>query len=472
MNRAEKRRQQKLAEKMARKAATSQSSNPLSRPQGRTIAHDQAVDMARTHHAAGRLREAESIYQHVLEENPEHPAAMYLLGVVAHQSGRLDEAITRYRKALAIDPDIAEAHNNLGSAFMKQGKLEDAIACYNRAVTISPDFFDAHFNLGDALNEQGLLEDAVESYRRALQLDPTHEEAHCNLGNALSELGQLKEAEASYRRALALNPAFAEAHCNLYGPLLDANDLGPAVHCLEQAVAIHPDLTDYRFILGVLLDYSGAPETAAAHFEMVERGSPSDRAKLDGWRYLKSATTKLPPIIGSNIETFRLAINAAVNEGLVLEFGVNFGTSIRQIAKLVEQDVHGFDSFEGLPESWHHEAKGAYSTGGVIPSVPANVTLYKGWFDESLPEFISAHPEPVRFINIDCDIYSSTKTVLDLLAKQIIIGTVIVFDEYIGTETWRDDEFKAFQEAARTYGWTYEYLCFSFMTRQVAVRIT
>ena len=74
-------------------------------------------------------------------------------------------------------------------------------------------------------------------------------------------------------------------------------------------------------------------------------------------------------------------------------------------------------------------------------------------------------------MNIDCDIYKSTKTVLELLAEQIIPGTVIAFDEYIGNTSWREDEFKAFQEAVLKFGWHYEYLCFSFMTKQVAVRI-
>ena len=137
----------------------------------------------------------------------------------------------------------------------------------------------------------------------------------------------------------------------------------------------------------------------------------------------------------------------------------------------MDQEVHGFDSFEGLPEDWHHAPKGSYSTKGVIPSVQENVILHNGWFEETLPGFVEKYQGPVRFMNIDCDIYSSTKTVLELLAKQITHGTVIVFDEYIGNETWRDDEFKAFQEAVLKYGWEYEYLCFSFMTQQVVVRI-
>ena len=176
-------------------------------------------------------------------------------------------------------------------------------------------------------------------------------------------------------------------------------------------------------------------------------------------------------MIGSSIQALQIGLDAALNDGLVLEFGVRFGTSIRQMAAIAAQTVHGFDSFEGIPETWNREPKGAYSTKGFIPTVPQNTALYKGWFDETLPKFLEEHDSPVRFINIDCDIYSSTKTVLQLLATRITPGTVIVFDEYLGNETWREDEFKAFQEAVRKFGWKYEYLCFSFMTKQVVVRI-
>jgi hypothetical protein len=108
---------------------------------------------------------------------------------------------------------------------------------------------------------------------------------------------------------------------------------------------------------------------------------------------------------------------------------------------------------------------------GRLPEVPANVRLHPGWFERSLPEFLRAETGPVRFVNVDCDLYSSTKTVLGLLAPRMVTGSVIVFDEFIGYETWRDDEFKAFHEAVERFGWTYEVLCFSFMTRQVALRV-
>ena len=74
-------------------------------------------------------------------------------------------------------------------------------------------------------------------------------------------------------------------------------------------------------------------------------------------------------------------------------------------------------------------------------------------------------------INADCDVYNSTKTVLDLLAPRIVPGSVIVFDEYVGNEFWQQDAFKALQEAVERHGWNYEYLGYSFATKQVVLRI-
>jgi len=509
-----------------------------SHPTGTVPDIQQAIGLALQHHTAGRLPEAESIYQQILHTDPNQPVALHLLGVIAHQVGKNDIAVDFITKALDVKPDYAEAHVNLGNSLKELGRLEDSAASYNKALEITPGIAAAHYNLGVVYKELGRLDESVASYRRTIAIAPDYAEAHNNLGNALHDLGQSEDAVIGYRDALAARSDYAEAHCNLgnvlrhlgkadeaaascqealanqpeyaeahsnlgiafqdlgkleeaavslrkaisinpgsavaqfnlHSLLIDPDDMAPSINCLKRAVEINPGNAYYRFMLGVLMDFCGDPE-AASHLDIVESGNDTDRARLDAWGYIQSANEKLPPMIGSSIEAFELGIDAAPKDGLVLEFGVRFGTTIRQVAELANQDVHGFDSFEGLPEAWHHEPKGSYSTHGVVPSVAENVILHDGWFEDTLPGFVEKYPDPVRFINMDCDLYSSTKTVLDSLARQIVPGTVLVFDEYIGHEKWREHEFKAFQEAVATYGWKYEYLCFSFMTKQAAVRI-
>ena len=79
--------------------------------------------------------------------------------------------------------------------------------------------------------------------------------------------------------------------------------------------------------------------------------------------------------------------------------------------------------------------------------------------------------DPIGFANIDCDLYSSTRDVLEALQPRIIKGTILAFDEYICHPTWRNDEFRAFRECCKRFGWNYEYLGFSLTSKQALVRI-
>jgi hypothetical protein len=137
-----------------------------------------------------------------------------------------------------------------------------------------------------------------------------------------------------------------------------------------------------------------------------------------------------------------------IKEGLILEFGVATGETINKIAKATEnRTVYGFDSFEGLPEDWRPDQgikKGAFA--GPIPNVLPNVQLVVGLFSDTLPKFVQEHTEPVAFIHVDCDLYSSTKCIFDNLKDKMQDGTIIAFDEIRAYQGFEQHEYKAFNE--------------------------
>lgn len=167
------------------------------------------------------------------------------------------------------------------------------------------------------------------------------------------------------------------------------------------------------------------------------------------------------------------AIQEVATEGLWLEFGVASGVSTKMIAERTKNKVYGFDSFDGLPEDWtHFQKKGRYTTQGHLPvGMPDNVEFVKGWFDESLPTFIEQHPEPIAFLHVDSDLYSSASLVLTLLRHQIQPGTIIQFDEFFNYPGWQDHEFRAFNEFVAMNRVKFEYLGFASSEHQVAVKI-
>ena len=136
-------------------------------------------------------------------------------------------------------------------------------------------------------------------------------------------------------------------------------------------------------------------------------------------------------------------------DGQILDLGVYKGASTRALARTFPDHViHGFDSFEGLPEDWTHVVSGAFGdVDGAFPDVPPNVTLHKGWFNETLGPWAKEHNDlPIMLMRVDCDIYSSTKTIFTELRELIRPGTWILFDELIGYRGWQEHEYKAFQE--------------------------
>ena len=82
-----------------------------------TLIIQQSLELAVRHHNEGRLPEAESIYQQILQVDSNQPVALHLLGVIATQVGKYDDAVDLITRAVTIKPDNAEAHNNLGNAF-------------------------------------------------------------------------------------------------------------------------------------------------------------------------------------------------------------------------------------------------------------------------------------------------------------------------------------------------------------------
>jgi len=163
-----------------------------------------------------------------------------------------------------------------------------------------------------------------------------------------------------------------------------------------------------------------------------------------------------------------------LEHGWVLEFGVATGRTLNQFARwLPNKTVFGFDSFKGLPEDWTSRMRRGFFARDSLPLVRKNCELVVGGFNQTLPEFKSSkiHNDAIALLHIDCDLYSSTTTVLNTLRENIVPGTVIVFDEYINYPGWQMDEFRAWQEHCKAHTVKYEYIGRVSRHQKVAIRV-
>lgn len=190
---------------------------------------------------------------------------------------------------------------------------------------------------------------------------------------------------------------------------------------------------------------------------------------------LKQIRTLNPTIklFNTNLDLLQYSLKQIAVDGLVIEAGVFFGHSINTIAKILKKEkVYGFDSFEGLPEAWNdNEGAGAYSTEGRLPEVRKNVRLIKGWFKDTMPDFIEEHNKAIAFLHVDCDIYSSTRDVFNSLKNNIVVGTLILFDDFYGFPNSAEHEWKAFKEFLKEQNLQAQFLACCTLGREMLVRI-
>lgn len=170
------------------------------------------------------------------------------------------------------------------------------------------------------------------------------------------------------------------------------------------------------------------------------------------------------------------ALKNGLQHGLFVEFGVAAGHGCNQFGNILEPlDLifFGFDSFEGLQEDWTGiqtgRSAGAFSQNGVLPLVPSNVSLIKGWVQETLPKFLQETIEtPFAFIHMDMDTYTPTKFALESVYARLTTGSIILFDELYGYPGWRHHEYKALLEILPHNS----YRFISFSKEAVAIQIT
>jgi tetratricopeptide (TPR) repeat protein len=427
----------------------------------------QAIRLARTR----RVDRLASVCNGILRLDSGDVHARYLLGMCLRYSGEPGEASTHLVAAAECAPEnplyilaAAEIMYELGAHYRSIDLLRHFLGLH-------PGSALAYSRLATAYCATGRLSEAIGPFRKALRIDSSHLDSLINLGNALQELGRKRAAAACYKRAIAVAPDCAEAYYNLHAAVYHEDNPDAAIAALRGALRANARHGEARAYLAMLLDQSGRTAAAGRLFRELHSLAPALAFLEESWDYIRGNRTRNTRLFSVTFDALRHAFARSRGGGLVMEFGVRHGTSINFLALQTRDTVHGFDSFEGLPENWKGVGKGLYSTMRNPPRVRSNVQLHPGWFKDTLPAFRARNPATVRFMNIDCDLYSSTHTVFEYLHDRLAPGSVIVFDEYLANPDWRRDEYRAFQEFVQARKLRYEYLLFSPFSKQAAVVI-
>ena len=434
-------------------------------------------------------------YKQALKIKPDYAEAYYNIGSVLQSSGDRKGSIDSYQKALKIKPDYAEAHNNMGVCLNDLGDVWGAIESYKRAVSIKPDYAEAYYNMGIALNDKGDLVGAIGSFKRSLKIKPGYVEAYNHMGLALQVRGDLDAAIVCFKQALRINPDHVEAHYNMGIALNDKGDLDGSTESLKMALKIKPDYAGAAFNLSGLVENISESKSWIEHCLRLDQNHLEAKLILAALRFYEGDKTtfddlmqsplkdhpfmrsfawvfdltELPELFFHRWALFDYVVGQSITSRPFYEFGVWRGEAFRYLIKTFKKG-YGFDTFEGIPEDWHHEKTGSYPSDGNIPQIEGGEFIV-GKFDNTLLTFFSEPRPTASLINFDADLYSSTICALNHSKPVIDQHTLLVFDEFLMNDNWEDDEYKALNEFCLQNNYTYEVLAVSFITKQVAVRL-
>ncbi|MGZ3273075.1 MAG: tetratricopeptide repeat protein [Caulobacteraceae bacterium] len=269
-----------------------------------------AFARAQALHQAGRLAEAQALYEQVLQADPRHADALHLLGylwfqkgdaaralgligravdlqpknpgfrynrgLIQQQAGRLEEAAADFRQVAALQPADPGAWESLGETLLALGRAAEALHAYDKSIALQPASPELHSNRGVALRGLGRLDEALAAQDRALTMAPAYAEGWSNRGNVLKDLGRLDEALASFDRALAINPRLPAVLVNRANVLRDLGRPPEALAGYDGAIALAPAYPAAHHHRGVLLmDLQRLPEAVAA-FDRALALKPGD----------------------------------------------------------------------------------------------------------------------------------------------------------------------------------------------------
>jgi tetratricopeptide (TPR) repeat protein len=225
-------------------------------------------------HHAGRFDEASQIYHNILNQTPEHPDALHLLGVIASERRDYESAASLIARAVQLRPDPAFC-GSLGIAFRGQGKLDLAVLCYCEALRADPANGRLLSLLGAALHGLGHHAEAIDALVRSTELLPECGETWCDLGNVYYSAGELDNAANSYRRAISKRRGdYAEAYYNLGVTRTRQDRTQEAMQCYRRALLCKPDHAEAHTNLGLLLHINGDTDAATLHYKEGIRFNP------------------------------------------------------------------------------------------------------------------------------------------------------------------------------------------------------
>lgn len=265
---------------------------------------------------AGKLGQAQAIYEKILQINADDSDALLWMGVVHHQRSNTNESLNCINRAIRLKPDSSHFQIILGNVYKDLLQFSEAENAYKSALILSPNNAEASNNMGVLLCVLKDFSAAAEYFKRAISIAPRYVDAYNGLGAALEAGGKPEQAKAAFRDALRINPDHGQALLNL-GRMCIENDPKKAFDLVQKSLAQQPNSFLGWVISGIISLRSNQIREAQLFLDKAFSLNP-----LNGIRV--ASALALPVIMGTIDELklireeFELSLEKLTKEKLVI----------------------------------------------------------------------------------------------------------------------------------------------------------
>ena len=221
-----------------------------------------------------KYQEAEPYFQSALKINSASDTTFYNYGIVLKGLGRPLEALECFSNALAINPTVADAWNNRGTVYNDLNRYSEAMKDFEKATALLPNFPQAYCNKGNSLEHLARYDEALATYDQAISLNSALVEAWLGRGTILMAIGRHDEALAAFETARALAPDLGKAWLGCGNALIGLKRWDAAIAIYDKALVLAPDDQGAWFGRGTALSELRRYEEALVAFDRVITRTP------------------------------------------------------------------------------------------------------------------------------------------------------------------------------------------------------
>lgn len=254
------------------------------------------IDQADSYFDSGKFAEAASLYEEIIEVNPDLRNVKLSLAAVYMNSrvGKYVEAVSLLKPMYEADTGDKEVIMMMGNAYNRLGDMQKAKSYFERAIEADHDAHEARVMLASVLQKEKDYDKAVAQYKLAKKLASSnalsYHKANIKLGNLYYVMDDFDKALAEYEEVLKKDPTNPLANYNTAIIYYKKNKLDKALEYINKASTLEK-YPSYKLSKAKIFfykeDYAKAKELSAKAYQQMA-SQPAEKNIIYKWWNAKS----------------------------------------------------------------------------------------------------------------------------------------------------------------------------------------